>query len=133
LVAVSVTVVPCANSAAHPLPPCTQSIPAGADVTVPAPDTVTVSTCGGNVNVATTERASAIVTAHAAVPLHAPPQPVNAPVVGVAVSVTTSPCPNAAAQVPLPLTPAMEHEIPAGDEATFPAPLPEPATVSTWV
>jgi hypothetical protein len=74
-----------------------QLIPAGALVTVPLPDTPTVSVwedwvwvCW--VNVAVTVAADVNVTLHEPVPVHAPLQPVNVePVAATAVSVTAVP------------------------------------------
>src|ERR1043165_1393409 len=87
--AVSVTAWLKLKSAAQVAP---QLIPAGLDVTVPAPlparATVSANRC--SVNVAVTVVAAVIVVVHAAVPVQPPPdQPVNVePVAGVAVSVT---------------------------------------------
>ena len=91
--AVTVTVVPLANDVAHVLP---QEMPVGVLVTVPlpVPDFVTVNANeAGSVNVAVTEVAAFIVTAHVPVPAQPPPlQPENVdPPAGVAVRVTTVP------------------------------------------
>ena len=70
-------------------------IPAGADVTVPAPVPcrVTVSGYVASVNVAVTTWAAFIVTTQVPVPVHPPPaQPANVePVPAAAVNVTICP------------------------------------------
>jgi hypothetical protein len=94
-VAVRTTSDPNANDAVH-APSATpavttQSIPAGSDFTrpVPLPAPATLNVCAGPVNVAVTERAWSIVTAHAPVPEHAPLQPAKVlPPLGLAVNVT---------------------------------------------
>ena len=77
------------------------------------------------VNVAVTERAVVIDTTHAPVPVHAPAQPANTePVVAVGVSVTLV--------LKLKLAEHVAPQLmPAGIEATEPAPVPFFATVST--
>ena len=75
---------------------CPQLIPAGVLVTVPLPDTPTVSVSGwdwvGWVNVAVTVAADVNVTLQEPVPVHAPLQPVNVELVAVAaVRVTAVP------------------------------------------
>jgi len=94
----------------------------------PEPVFVTVSVCVVNVNVAVTDCAAVIVTWHVPVPEQPPPlQPVNVePAATVAVSVTTVPCVNEAAQVEPQL-------IPAGELVTVPEPEPAFATVSVWM
>ena len=124
-VAVSVTAVPAANAALHAVP---QSMPAGADRTLPEPLTTrfsaTVST-GTGPNSAPTERAAAIVTTQLPVPEHAPVQPLNCwPEAGTAASVTLLPCANNAVQ-------ALPQLMPAGLEPT--EPLPPTVTVNRWV
>ena len=100
-----------------------QLIPAGKDVTVPAPvpsldtDNKNVS----NVNVAVVDLAAFIVTAQGLVPNEAHPaplQPVNVePAVGLAVNVTSSLKSYTSLQSPPQL-------IPAGKDVTVPAPVP---------
>ena len=85
--------MPLVNDAEQVLP---QEIPVGVLVTVPlpAPALVTVSAKDeGKVNVAVTDVAAFIVTTQVPVPAQPPPlHPLNvAPVVGVAVKVTTVP------------------------------------------
>jgi hypothetical protein len=92
-VGVSVTPVPKSNVIEQVGP---QSIPAGVELTEPAPVPffVTVSACcGWLLKFAATECAASIVTMHVLVPEHPDPdQPVNTePMSGVAVSVTTMP------------------------------------------
>ena len=75
---------------------CPQLIPAGVLVTVPLPDTPTVSVwdwvCVCWVNVAVTVAADVNVTLQEPVPVHAPLQPVNVELVAVtAVRVTAVP------------------------------------------
>ena len=79
-------------------------------------------------NVAVTDRSALIVTVQVPVPEQPPPlQPVNAePAAGVAVSVTTVPSLNDAAQVAPQL-------IPAGELVTVPEPVPVFVTVSVCV
>ena len=68
--------------------------------------------------------AALIVTAHVAVPLHAPPQPVNVkPAAGVSASVTSAPCAKDAEQVDGQL-------IPTGLLLTVPEPVT--VTVNCW-
>lgn len=75
-------------------------------------------------NVAVSDLDELIVTAHAAVPVHAPLQPANAePVAGVSVMVTTVPPLKFAVHVPGQL-------MPAGLLVTFPVPVPASVTVS---
>jgi hypothetical protein len=76
------------------------------------------------VNVAVTDRAALMVTLQAEVPLHAPLQPVNdEPMAGTADSVTSVPEPKLALQVDPQL-------MPAGEDVTVPAPLPDFVTDS---
>ena len=96
-VALSTTWLPLAKFAEQVAP---QLMPAGALVTVPAPEPLleTVSECwvlGTELNVAVTVCSAPVVTTHALAPLQpAPDQPANAePAAGVAVSVTC--CPSA--------------------------------------
>src|SRR5688500_12644442 len=135
-VAVSVTVVPCANVAEHvPVvasPALVHAMPAGTDVTVPEPlAIVTVSARLASANVAVTDRASVIVTTHAPVPEQAPDQPVNVLVaeVAVAVRVTCVPWSNGSAQSPLFCPLVAVHAMPAGAEAIVPLPDPPTSTV----
>src|SRR5512140_339455 len=102
-------------------------MPAGADVTVPAPCTATESdqVCvGAWMKVALTTVSAFIVTEQAWVPEHAPPQFFSAqPVSGRASSATTLPATNWAEQV-------VPHSMPAGLEVILPP--PETATASVW-
>jgi len=92
--AVSVTRVPLANVWLHPLEPA-QLMPAGLEVTVPLPPTVTcsVSFCTTAAKLAPTLSAAFIVTVQVgALPEHAPVQPTKVlPDAGAADSVTTVP------------------------------------------
>jgi hypothetical protein len=97
----------------------------GSNVTMP-PAVPTVVTVRGNVveaNVAVTDLAAFIVTVQVRpVPLHAPPQPVNAePLSGAAVSVTLAPTLEFVVQ-------AVPHEMPPPE--TLPLPVPALVTVS---
>src|SRR2546426_261187 len=121
--AVSVTLVPGANAAAHaggqPTPRGTLVI-----APVPVPFRVTVSVTAV-LNAAVTVVAPPIVTTHDSVPEHPPPlQPVNTlPAAGVATSVACAPEPNTAEQ-------ALPQRIPAGADTTVPVPVPVRLTVS---
>jgi hypothetical protein len=119
--AVSVTRVPLANVWLHPLEP-EQLIPAGLEVTVPLPATVTCSEsfCTAAAKLAPTVWAAFIVTVHVvAVPEHAPLHPENAnPVPGTAVSVTLVPAANVWLH---PVEPPVQL-MPAGVELTLPVP-----------
>jgi hypothetical protein len=125
-VAVSVTIAPCAKSSVQSAP---QLMPAGDDTTVPAPAPLrsTVSVCKIGLKVAVTVVAAASATMHDAVPVQPPPlQPANTePAVGEAVSVITVPALNCAPQVAPQL-------MPAGVDATVPAPRPALVTVSVY-
>jgi hypothetical protein len=110
---VSVTGVPCANLAEHVVG---QLIPAGLLVTVPVPETLTVSFSVA-LNVAVTVLAALTVTLQAPVPEHAPLHPLKVELApGEAVSVTCVPCAKLA-----------EHDVgqlmPAGALVTVPAPV----------
>jgi hypothetical protein len=123
--AVSVTLAPCANAAAHVAP---QLMPAGAEVTVPLPEPAgaTVNVAWGPASkVAVTVVFALSVSVQLAVPLHPPPdQPANTePDAGAAESVTLDPVLNEAAHVEPQL-------MPAGDEVTVPVPVPLRDTVS---
>jgi hypothetical protein len=121
--AVKVTAVPLVNEAEHAVP---QEMPVGVLVTVPVPvpDFVIESAKDGNVNVAVTEAAVFIVTAHVPVPVQPPPlQPVNVePAAGVAVNVTAVPLAKAAEHV-------VPQETPVGALVTVPVPVPALLTV----
>ena len=120
-VGVRVTLVLATNCALQ-VPP--QSMPAGDEVTVPAPspDLPTLSAKVGW-NVAVTDLAMSIVTMHAPVPPHAPLQPVKAePGSGVGVSVTMVFGGNVAVHV-------VPQSMPAGEELTEPEPAPPSETV----
>jgi len=92
--AVSVTRVPLANVWLHPLEPA-QLMPAGLEVTVPLPPTVTcsVSFCTTAAKLAPTLSAAFIVTVQVgALPEHAPVQPTKVlPDAGAADNVTAVP------------------------------------------
>src|SRR5512139_3914011 len=76
--------------------------------------------------VAVTTLAASIVSVHGPVPVHAPLQRVSmAPVLAVAVKVTTVPTANVSLQ-PAP------QSMPAGLLVTLPLPLPIVATVNVW-
>lgn len=69
-----------------------QLIPAGLLLTVPEPDTVTLTGLGAGAKFAPTDNAEFIVTAQAPVPEQAPDQPVNTdPAAGDSVTVTFEP------------------------------------------
>jgi hypothetical protein len=91
-VAVSVTLVPKPYACEQSRP---QSMPVGADLTVPvpAPAFAIASVNCWSVNGAVTVTSSSTVTTHGPVPMQPPPdQPLNVePVAGVAVSVTAVP------------------------------------------
>src|SRR5439155_17705921 len=103
-----------------------QSIPTGAEVTVPLPVpvllTVRVNCC--TLNVAVTVVAAVGVTVQVPVPEQPPPlQPSNVdPLAALAVSVTPVPLGYDAAHV-------APQSIPAGAEVTAPAPVPDLPTV----
>jgi hypothetical protein len=121
-VAVRVTAVFALNIALQVL---VQLIPAGDDVTVPDPAIARSSAyvdADTTLKLAETERAAAMVTEQAPVPVQAPDQPAKVdPEVGVAVSVTTELAANEAEQV-------FPQEMPAGEEETDPEPEPERVT-----
>jgi hypothetical protein len=118
----SVTTLPCRKACAQVEP---QVIPAGLELTVPAPRPAFVSVSALSLsNRAVTERAAAIVTVQLPLPEQAPDQPLkDDPAEVVAASVTVVPCLKACAQVEPQL-------IPAGLEVTVPDPLPALANVS---
>ena len=125
--AVRVTTVPSTNALLQVAP---QSIPAGADVTVPEPlpERVTVRSKLASKS-AVTDLAASMVTWQAPEPVQAPDQPTKAdPGLGEGVRVTTVFGAN-------PLTQASE-EAPqltaAGLDVTVPVPVPEVAAVSTF-
>jgi hypothetical protein len=123
-VAAKFTTAPFAKLAEHVVP---QEIPAGELVTVPVPvpllATVRVKGPGFAVKVTLTDFAASMVTLHAPVPLQAPPQPANVePESGAAVKLTTVPLAKLAEHV-------VPQEIPAGELATVPVPVPVLATV----
>ena len=88
----------------------------------------TVINASTRANVAATDRASVIDTEHEVeVPEHAPDQPANVePIDGVAVRVTEVSDVKSAAQL-------VPHEMPSGDDATVPEPVPDRPTVSVRV
>src|SRR5688572_3777545 len=96
-------------------------MPAGDEVTVPAPVPVLVTDSAYvlSVNVAVTVVAAVTVTAQVPVPLQPPPlQPVNVePVVGVAIRVITVPWPTISLQ-------SVPQLMPGGDDVTVPTPVP---------
>ena len=118
--AVSVTRVPLANVWLHPVEP-EQLIPAGLEVTVPLPPTVTCSEsfCTAAANVAPTLWGAFMVTMQVgALPEHAPVHPAKVlPDAGVADNVTAVPLANDWLQVP-----GLAQSMPAGFEVTEPAP-----------
>jgi hypothetical protein len=116
--AVSVTTVSLANDAWHVLP---QLIPAGAEVTVPAPIPALVTeSVRATAKAAVTDMSSVMTTWHAPVPEHAPPHPVKTkPDAAVADSTTSEPVVKLASHVGGQL-------IPEGLDAT----VPEPVTVT---
>jgi hypothetical protein len=124
--AVKVTIAPGAKGASQVAP---QSIPAGCEVTepAPAPARATVSVCVViAVNSAVTIRASLTVTVQAAVPVQAPDHPTNVdPAIAVAVRVTLASPGYEAEQV-------APQSIPAGVEVTVPSPVPVLVTVSVF-
>src|SRR5262245_13264439 len=132
--AVSVTLVPLAKLAFWVAQVVPQLMPAGLDVTVPAPVPALFT---GSVwllllvsNVAVTVRACVIDTVHPPVPVQAPLHPANVdPLAAVAVSVTLVPFAKDALCV---LQPAPQL-IPAGLDVTVPAPVPALFTVSVWL
>ncbi|HEX2275089.1 MAG TPA: hypothetical protein VHG90_14565 [Acidimicrobiales bacterium] len=117
-----------------PLKPLWQLIPGGLLVTLPLPKahpneqarslvTRTERGCSAT-NVAVTERASASVTVHDALPVHTPLQPLNSELkLGSAVNVTEVPTGNDCEHV-------VPQWIPAGLLVTVPLPSPVLATVS---
>ena len=125
--AVSVTDVPLATFALHVVP---QLTPAGEDVTVPAPVPAFVTLNAkveAALKLAVTARAAVIETVQAAVPVHAPLQPVNVePLAAAAERVTDVPLEKLALH-------ALPQLTPAGDEVTVPAPVPVFVTLSANV
>ena len=125
-VAVSATLVPELNWAAHVAP---QLIPDGELETVPVPVPPGVSVrvnCGGGagLNVAVTDWFEPIVMLQAPVPVHAPLQPLNTcPAAGVAARLTDVPDTNVAEQVAPQL-------MPAGALLTDPVPVPARVVVN---
>jgi len=120
--AVSVTAVPCPKACAQVEP---QMIPAGLELTVPAPFPALVSVSVLSLsNLAVAVWSAPIVSVQGPVPEQAPDQPAkDDPAEGVAVSVTAVPCVKACAQVKPQL-------IPAGLELIVPLPLPAFARAS---
>jgi hypothetical protein len=123
-VAARLTTVPLAKLAEQVVP---QEIPEGVLVTVPAPfpllDTVRVKVPALAVKLAPTDFAASMVTLQAPVPVQAPLHPANVePESGVAVRFTTVPLSKFAEQLE-------PQEIPAGELATVPLPVPLFVTV----
>ena len=123
-VAVKLTTVPLAKLAEHVGP---QEIPEGVLVTVPVPApllaTVRVKGPGFAVKFALTDFAASMVTLQAPVPLQEPLHPANVePESGVAVKFTAAPLSKFAEQLE-------PQEIPGGELATVPVPVPLFATV----
>jgi hypothetical protein len=123
-VAAKLTTVPLAKLAEHVVP---QEIPEGVLVIAPVPvpflDTVRVKDPAFAVKVAATDLAASIVTLQAPVPVQAPLQPANVePESGVAVRFTTVPLSKLAEHV-------VPQEIPDGELATVPVPVPLFVTV----
>jgi hypothetical protein len=122
--AVKLTTVPLAKLAEHVVP---QEIPEGVLVTVPVPApllaTVRVKGPGFAVKFALTDFAASMVTLQAPIPLQAPLQPANVkPESGTAVKLTTVPLAKSAEQL-------VPQEIPGGELATVPVPVPLFVTV----
>ena len=104
-----------------------QLIPAGELVTVPLPETLTLSVYWVCANVAVTLCAIFIVTTQLPTPLQAPPQPLKPqPSAGVAVSVTCV----AGAKFALHVDGQL---IPAGELVTVPLPVTLTANVNSCV
>jgi hypothetical protein len=101
-------------------------IPAGVLVTVPLPETATVSLAGGVAEkVAETDSLLASTSLHVA-PLHAPPKPAKLePEAAVAVSVTDVPLAKFAAHLPGQL-------MPAGALVTVPLPVSATINCACW-
>jgi hypothetical protein len=124
--AVRVTAVPWPTVSVQSAP---QLMPAGDDVTVPAPvpTLVTINGYVLSVNVAVTDAAAVIDTTQ--VPVPEQPAPLQAvkvePALGVAVRVTEVPWPKFAEQV-------APQVMPAGDDVTVPAPVPALVTASVY-
>src|SRR5579862_2960799 len=118
--AVSVTTVPGANEPMHVVP---QSMPAGCEVTTPAPlpEVAIVIVTGRCAKSASTARSWSSVTVHGPVPAQpAAFQPVNDEwPSGAAVKVTAVPTGAVSEHAPPP-----PHSIPLGSEATAPEPPP---------
>jgi hypothetical protein len=118
--AVSVTRVPLANVWLHPVEP-EQLIPAGLEVTVPLPPTVTCSEpfCTAAAKVAPTLCGAFVVTVQVeALPEHAPVHPTKAlPDAGAADNVTAVPLAYDWLHVP-----GLVQSMPGGFEVTEPAP-----------
>jgi hypothetical protein len=124
-VAAKLTTVPLAKLAEHVVP---QEVPEGVLVTVPVPspllDTVRVKGPAFVLKFAPTDFAASMVTLQAPVPVQAPLQPANVePESGVAVKFTTEPLSKLAEHV-------VPQEIPDGELATVPVPVPLFVTVS---
>jgi hypothetical protein len=123
--AVSVIGVPDDTVAAHSVP---HAIPAVGPVTVPSPVPVVVTESSeggaGGSKLAVTVVAAFTVTTQAAVPLHAPPQPMKIePPVGAAVRVNCVPGFTVSEQ-------SAPQAIPAGELVTVPEPAPPVVTES---
>src|SRR5262245_29215060 len=99
-------------------------MPAGELVTVPFPETPTLSEPEWDVNVAGTDAAAPMVTVHVPVPLHAPLHPAKTePADAAGVSVTGVPAEKLAEHVG-------PQEIPPGELVMVPPPVPDLATLS---
>jgi hypothetical protein len=123
-VAVSVTEVPALNNALHTEP---QLIPAGLLMTVPLPESTTVSDGDPDitVNKAVTEALSSKLNMQGPVPLQPPLQPAKIEFAeGVAVNVMEVPILNGALQ-------EFPQLMPAGSLVTVPLPVPESTKAST--
>src|SRR5207245_1807147 len=120
--AVSVTVVPGTNAAAHVAP---QPIPAGLLLTLPGPTVETDSTRPWRTKVAVTVVSPPSVTAQVPAPEQPPPLPPAKPrpAAGGARSVTTAPAPKVCEHT-------LPQSIPAGADAPVPVPAPVRATVT---
>ena len=117
--------------AAHVPPVLVQLMPAGLELTVPdpEPDTVTVRGCCLRVNVAVTAVAAVMVTLHAPLLEHPPPDQLVKSLddAGDAISCTVVPWLNVPVQLPF-----AGQVSPLGVDETDPLPVPVRLTVSVY-